>query len=246
MKARSTATVQAGGRLGALRCAPPLTLRRVRAEPGSCGLCLVGTAAGPLPGDDLSLQLHLEPDAVARLTAAGASIAQGRAGGPPAAVELAARLADGAHLSADPGPLVVCAGSRVDVTVTIDLAPTASVEWRELVVLGRRMDDVPGAATIRWDVTRAGRPVLRQFVDLTDPALRRWATAGHRVLAAVLRTGPAVTARTAVHSRTAVIARVDARTELVTVLGDDAAQVNTIVDELVRPRRRAASPAVAD
>ena len=233
MRARTTATIGPGGRLRALRCDPPLTLRKVDADPGACGLCLVGTAAGPLAGDDLSLELCLEPAVRARLTAAGASIAQGRDAGDPATLRMTARLADGAELRADPGPLIVCAGSRIDVTVSVELAADSHVEWCELIVLGRTVDETPGAATIRWDVTRAGRPVLRQFVDLRDPEVRDWATAGRRVLASVLRSGPDVAARTRVDSPAAVVQRVDASTELITVLGDSAADVSHRLDTLL-------------
>jgi urease accessory protein len=225
VKTHACAVVLPGGRLGTLRCSAPLTVRQVHDEPGVTGLCLVGTAAGPLAGDELSLDLRLEAGAHARLRATGASIAQGRHGGAPAGLRLRADLADGAHLCADPGALVVCAGSRVDVTVSIDLSETASIEWREVVVLGRTHDDAPGAATVRWDVTRAGRPVLRQLVDLTNPQLRRWATRGHRVLVTVLRSGPPVAAQTVVRSPTSVTQRLDEITELTTVLGDDAAEV---------------------
>ena len=64
---RTTAVVEAGGVLGELACAPPLTLRQVhgadRCGQGRCELCLVGTAAGPLAGDDLSICLTLRPGA---------------------------------------------------------------------------------------------------------------------------------------------------------------------------------------
>ncbi len=245
MKAQACAVVLPGGRMGALHCAPPLTLRHVHDEPGVTGLCLVGTAAGPLAGDSLTLDLRLEAAARARLQATGAGIAQGRPGGELADLTMHARLAEDAWLCADPGALVMCAGSRVDVTVSIELAETAGIEWREIVVLGRTHDDTPGAVTIRWDVTRAGRPVLRQFVDLTDPQQRRWATRGHRVLATVLRSGPDVAAQTVVANPTAVTQRVDETTELTTVLGDDAAEVARTLDELVRGRRRATSRVAA-
>ena len=70
---------------------------------------------------------------------------------------------------ADPGALVVCAGSRVDVRLELALDAGAAVQWRELVVLGRT-GEPPGRATLRWDVTRLGRPVLRQLTDLSQAA----------------------------------------------------------------------------
>jgi urease accessory protein len=236
--ARTTAVVEAGGVLGEVACAPPLTLRQVYSEARDrCELRLVGTAAGPLAGDDLSLWVRLRAGAKATLRATGASVAQGRGrGDAAAALSIRADLADGADLVADPGALVVCRGSRIDVRVELTLGAGAAVEWRELIVLGRT-GEPPGGATLRWDVTRLGRPVLRQFVDLdpeTGSARPAWAslTAGRRVLACALIAGPAAGPDTVVAAPTAVAQRVDDHTLLVTVLDDDAARATRRLDEL--------------
>ena len=150
------------------------------------------------------------------------------------ALSIRADLAEGADLVADPGALVVCRGSRVDVRVELALDRGAAVRWRELIVLGRT-GEPPGQATLRWDVTRAGQPVLRQFVDLADPALTRaraGLTARRRVLACALISDPASAPRTLVASATAVAQRVDEHTLLVTVLDDDAARAARQLDEL--------------
>jgi urease accessory protein len=248
MIARTTAVVEAGGVLGELACTPPLTLRQVHGEaPGRCELRLVGTAAGPLAGDDLSLSLRLRPGARATLRATGASLAQGRSNGDhpghrshggAAVLSVRADLAEDAELIADPGALIVCQGSRVDVRLELTLAAGAAVEWRELIVLGRT-GEPPGRATLRWDVTRASRPVLRQFVDLDPdsgaglaPTGLAGLTAGCRVLACALISDPASAARTVVASATAAAQRVDACTVLVTVLDDDAVRAERQLGEL--------------
>jgi urease accessory protein len=246
---RTTASVEAGGVLDHVYCAPPLTLRRIFGDDdSSCALCLVGTAAGPLPGDDLQLSLHLGAGARATLVAAGASIAQGGdaplPGGDaplpggnaplpggnaplPARLAVSAVLGPGARLEADPGAVVVCGGAGVDIIVSIELADDAAVQWREVVVLGRT-GEAAGAATLRWDVQRGHRPLLRQFVDLRDPRWAAWPglIAGARVIASELISGPAVQARTEVRSPTCVAAALDAQSMLLTVLGNDAAQVS--------------------
>jgi len=257
--ARTSAVIEAGGVLGELCCAPPLTLRQVHSDAADrCELRLVGTAAGPLAGDDLSISLRLRPGARAALAATGASLAQGRdhagtedgrdrhgtgghgtgghgTGGAAATLAIRADLADGADLVADPGTLVVCRGSRVDVHVELTLGAGATVQWRELIVLGRTGEPA-GQATLRWDVTRLGRPVLRQFVDLADPVLTAWGglTARRRVLACALicDSDPARAARTVVASATAVAQRVDDHTVLVTVLDDDASGATRTLEEL--------------
>jgi len=232
--ARTTAVIEPGGVLGEVACAPPLTLRQVRGQ-GRCELRLVGTAAGPLAGDDLSLCLQLRAGARATLRATGASVAQGRVHGGAAVagpLSIHADLAEGADLVADPGALIVCRGSRVDVRLELALGAGAAVDWRELIVLGRTGEPA-GQATLRWDVTRLGRPVLRQFVDLSpDPAARAGLTAGRRVLACALIAGPALAPRTVVASPVAVAQRIDDHTLLVTVLDDDAARATRQLDDL--------------
>jgi urease accessory protein len=212
--AGAAAVVDADGRLRQLTSAPPLTLRRVHG-PG-CALCLVGTAAGPLDGDELALSLDVRGPTT--LTATGASIAQGGT----STLTIRA-VVTGAELCADPGPLIVCAGAHVDVTVDLALDAGASVTWRELLVLGRS-NEPPGTATLTWNVTRDGAPLLRQYVDLADPELTAWPgqLRGTRALATTLRVGPDVEARTVVHSPTDVSQRLADHAELRTSLGQVA------------------------
>jgi len=245
MIARSRAVVAAGGRLAELACQPPLTLRQVAsADPRTCALCLVGSAAGPLAGDDLALRVEVRGGASATLQAAGASIAQGRPGEAPSALRIEAVLAAGASLRADPAPLIVRPGGRVDAHVKIDLGASALAEWTELIVLGTGDGSGPPgpvpaarpapAATLRWDVTRDGAPVLRQLVDLSSPEWLAWPgmLAGRRVLASVLLAGRGVRARTIVATPTAVAQRLADDAALVTVLADDAASAQRMATDL--------------
>lgn len=234
MRAVTAAIVGAGGRLEHVSCQPPLTLRQVHPEDsGTCSLCVVGTSAGPLPGDDLELNLLLRPGARANLQATSATLAQGDQSAR-SNLRTAVILEEHAVLRARPGAVVVAAGGRVNVTVTLDLAIGAHIEWREMVVLGRT-NEAGGRATLRWDVTRAGRPILRQMVDLTDPTIAAWPgmLAGGRVIATALLSGPGVIARTVVASSTTVACRLDEHTVLVTAIGADAASVGAALDELI-------------
>lgn len=214
------AEVGPGGVLGVAESGPPLTLRRTHDEPGRCGLTLVGSAAGPLAGDDVALQLTVAAGARARLRATGASLAQGVG---DRVVRTRATVGAGAELDADPGPLIVCRDAHVDVSVRLELAAGAAVRWRELVVLGRS-GEPGGTAVLDWDVGRDGRPVLRQRIDLRDPALTGWRghTDGARVLATDFVTDPALTATTVVESPHAVRVALDPHTTLTTVLADRA------------------------
>ena len=76
--------------------------------------------------------------------------------------------------------------------------------------------------------------MLRQTVDLTDPTLTAWPgmLAGGRVIASAFLSGPDVVAQTRIASETAVAARLDANTCLVTVLGTDVSEVSAQLDAL--------------
>jgi urease accessory protein len=207
---------------------PPITLRQVRAEAGTVGLCLVGTAAGPLAGDDLRLSVDIAAGARAQLVAAGASIAQGGASRMATDVHVGA----GGRLDADPGALVVSAGACVHLGLSMALEPTAALTWREVIVLGRTGEPA-GRATLRWNVTRGETPLLRQRVDLADPGLAFWPgmTAGCRVLLSELRIDPDVDARTVVHNGTAVTQRLADGATLTTVLAPSAAAAHRVLQQ---------------
>jgi urease accessory protein len=246
MRARTRAVVGAGGRLTELSCQPPLTLRQVRSEDAdTCALCLVGTAAGPLAGDQLELELELAAGARATLRATGASLAQGR-GIEPARLAIRVRLGVGAFLDADPGALIVATQARVEVSVEIELADQAQVSWREIVVLGRS-NEPSGAATIRWDITRTGRPVLRQRVRLgavgPDALTLRPARAPRRVLATAYQSQPRPGAGTTVRSPTSVAQELADGSRLATVLANDAAEASRELDALTSTRTVVLSPA---
>jgi urease accessory protein len=215
MRTRSRAVIEAGGILRNVSSGPPLTIRRVRHDDASvCRLCLVGTAAGPLSGDDVSLELILTDGARAELVAAGASLVQGRPGGTVATLSTEVSLGARAELIAAPAPVIVSAGSAVIIDVRLRMAATATVEWRELLVLGRSAE-VPGSVELDWQVERAGNPVLRQ-----------------RVLAASFVAGPGVAGRTVVLDPMAVSQQVDEHAVLMTVLASSAADAEFRLDQL--------------
>jgi urease accessory protein len=151
-------------------------------------------------------------------------------------------VGDDAVLVADPGPLVVSHGSRVDVHLDLAIGRDARLEWRELVVLGRTGEPA-GEARLRWDVTRAGRPVLRQFVDLTDPAVT---AGGYRVLATALLVDPRRQAATIVRSPTSVAQVLADGSVLATVLGHDAATATAELDRLCGQLAAPAAEAVRE
>jgi urease accessory protein len=235
--AHTTATVAPGGRLRAVRCEPPVTLRQVRAEvAGTCALCLVGSAAGPLNGDELRLEIAVLAGAHATIRASGAQLAQGRGNGVASRVSTNLIVGANASLRGDTGPLVVAAGSTAHVDVDIDVSPTASLDWTELIVLGRTGEPA-GHAVLKWNVRLDGRPLLRHALDAGDGQSSMVLT-GHRVIASAVVIAPQMAADTVVLSPTAVAARLNEHAVLLTVLGNDAAQVTADIATL---RDRAAA-----
>lgn len=229
LKARTHVVVAPGGIVRRLECAPPLTVRRIHTEcADTAALCLVNSAAGPLGDDDLQLLLEVEPGAGMTLMATGASLAQGGTSRYATNVRMAAK----GVLRARPGPFIVSASAQVDISLTIEVEPDAALDWREVVVLGRSAEAAGTGGRLRWDVTRAGRAVLRQQVDLGQeswPGIR----CGRRVIASAFVTHPFLHARTVVRSPTAVAARLDEHTVLATVLADDTATAQAELDALM-------------
>lgn len=233
MISTSTAVIERGGVLRSMRSRPPLTIRQLRGGPSDvCQLCLVGSAAGPLAGDRVSLQLSLGSGARATLSSTGATLAQGHGG--HGRLSSCVELGEGAELIAEPAPVIACAGSAVEVRLVLRLATTSTIRWRELLVLGRHGEPA-GSAVLDWQVQRAGLPVLRQRLELTEPGLLSWPglLAGCRVLATALVSGPGITARTIVDSPTAVCQPIDANTALLTVLDAEAAPARRRLDGLL-------------
>jgi len=146
-------------RLVELRSCPPISLRDT-----PDGLYVVGSAAMPLGGDVLSLELIVEEGAELVVRAAAAAIAL-RGDATASRFAVRAVVAAGGSLTWLPEPLVSTAGSRHEADSRVVLGEGASLLWREEVVLGRSGED-PGAYRGRLRVDRGGAPLLRHELRL--------------------------------------------------------------------------------
>jgi len=203
---RAHARVVAEGARGRSRCttlrsAPPLTFR---ATPD--GLHLVGTAAGPVGGDDLLLEVTVAPGASLTVRSAAAQLVLPSPTPATSTTRLVVEVGEEASLTWRPEPTVLVRAADHRLTTTIDLAPRADLAWRDEVVLGRDREP-SGSLLSRLRVVRAGVPLLCTEVAL-GPA---WPTS----------TGPAGTAGAHVVTTTLLVGH-PART-LIDLLGDDAA-----------------------
>nr|BFE88006.1 urease accessory protein UreD [Planobispora longispora] len=161
-----------GGRtvLATMSSAPPITLRRT--GPGQ--VYLVSTAAGPLGGDDLALDIDVAPGTVLDVRSVASTLVL-PGPGPGSAPEessmtVTARVGAGASLRFAPEPTVLAAGCLHRMTVRLELAPDARVFWREEIVFGR-YGEASGRCRSRFDAVAGGLPLLRQEFTVGDPAI---------------------------------------------------------------------------
>lgn len=154
-------------RLDCIRSCAPIHLRET-----PDGVYLVGGAAGPLGGDDLLLEIDVEPGATLVVRSAAASIALPGALEGPSTVTVNARVRAGATLHWLPEPVIAGGGCNHRIFNRLTLDPGASVVWREELVLGRRDED-PGRVESRIDATAGGKPLLRNLLTV-GPGTAGW------------------------------------------------------------------------
>jgi urease accessory protein len=181
-----------------VRSEPPLAVRATAER-----VLLVGSAAGPVGGDELAVDIVVGPGATLALGTAAATLAWPGPSGRPSTQAVHADIAEGAVLRWEPEPLIAVAGCRHHSTTTVRLAAGAVVWLLEEVALGRT-GEPSGCVTLTWRVERAGR-VLLHHTEQLGPDVPGWGSAvsagGHRHLLAAITVGrpapetpPAVTA----------------------------------------------------
>ncbi|CAN5221451.1 urease accessory protein UreD [soil metagenome] len=149
---------------------------------------LMGTAGGPLGGDDLSLHVRVLSGTVVTVCSVAATIAL-PGDGRPSHQRFMVTVEAGAALRWLPQPVVAGRGCDHHVTADVTLAGDAHLIWSDEMVLGRS-GEPPGALTSTFRVTRDTQPLLHHAVSTHRPG---WAgpavTAGARAIATVLHVG---------------------------------------------------------
>jgi urease accessory protein len=173
-------------RLPVLSSQVPLVLRRT-----PDAVYLVGGAAGPLGGDDLTLTIEVGDGAALRVRTAAASIALPGATGAESALRVHATVGTGARFEYLPEPVVIADGARHRTELRVTLAADATLLAREEVILGRH-GERGGECVTRTLIDLDGTPLLRQEVTVngTDAAsLGPAVLAGHRAFGSVVLVG---------------------------------------------------------
>lgn len=167
--ARITAEADAKGitRLTQLRSESPLLLR---STPDA--LYLVGGAAGPLGGDDLTLEIDVGECAALTVRSAAASLALPGAAGSRSHLVVTASVKAGGRLSWLPEPTIAATGCNHRIRARVELDPGATLIWREELILGR-IGERPGRLSSRMDCELGNSPLLRNEL-LVGPEAPGW------------------------------------------------------------------------
>jgi len=170
MRARAEIVTRlgSGGRtvLATMRSGPPLTVRAT--APGR--VHLVSTAAGPLGGDDLALDIEVAPGTALEVRSVASTLVLPGFTGAESLMTITARVGAGAFLRFAPEPTVLAADCLHRMAVRLDLAEDARVFWREEIVFGR-YGERPGRCHARFDAVLSGVPLLRQEFVVGDPEI---------------------------------------------------------------------------
>jgi len=136
------------------------------AAPGWAQVWLVGSAAGPLGGDDVELRIEVGDGAALEIGSVAASVAL--AGAAPSVTRVHATVGADASLIWYPEPLVVTGRADHRVEVHIIAAADSCVWWRDELVLGRS-GELPGRCTLSLRATLGGLPWLHHDLAVGEP-----------------------------------------------------------------------------
>jgi urease accessory protein len=192
---------------------------------------VVGAAAGPLGGDQLSLRITVRAGACLCLRTVAASVALPGLDDAESVLAVTATVEPGGTLRYLPEPVVVADNARHATDIRVTLAEGARLTLRDELILGRHGEQ-GGAYRGSLRADYAGRPLLRQSLEVSgsDAATRGPAImSGHRACGTLLRVGPglpgsAITAAGApcADQQVAVMPLATGPAVLVTALANDA------------------------
>lgn len=190
-----------GTRIHTLRSEPPLLLRVTGATtsavfPGCRGaqVHLVAGAAGPLGGDQLSLEIDVAAGTALFLREVGATVLLPGQHAQPSCTRARVHVAPGATFSWEAEPLIAAQGCDHQHDVHITLDEGARLLLRESIVLGRHAEQ-PGELRQRLRIWYAGKPLYAQELTIGTRA-PGWAgpaiSGGHPCLGSIIVVDPAL------------------------------------------------------
>ncbi len=157
---------------------------------------IIGTAAAPLDGDVVTIDLEIGAGTRLSIGTVAATMAwPARGEVSPSVMIVRAKVGEHAVLRWLPEQLVPVRGCRHVLRTDVQLAATASVVWREEVILGRsRGAEGPGELDAELRIVRAGAPLLHQQLSLDGSGAATHGAAsllaGARAVGSLLVAGP--------------------------------------------------------
>ncbi len=156
------------------------------------GVWLVGAAAHPIGGDRLAVTVGVGAGAFLSVHSASATLARRSDPPRPSRMEMAATVGPGGTLHWSPAPGIAADGSCHAADAVIGLHPTATLYWKDTIVLGRAGEQ-GGAWSSRLRVEVAGRPLVVSELAL-GAAFAGWASpavlAGARCVQSIVVVDP--------------------------------------------------------
>lgn len=137
-----------------IRSEPPFAIRRSGGR-----ILLVSSAAAPVGGDDLALEIDVESGAHADIGTVAATMVWPSPVRSLSVMTTTIRVGPGARVLWRPHPMVSVAGSDHVATTTVHLAADATATVVEEIALGRH-GELSGHLELRLRVERAGRPLV--------------------------------------------------------------------------------------
>ncbi len=222
MKGRARVIATADG-IAVLRSEAPLALRETPS-----GVFLVGTAAGPIGGDDVTIEIDVAAGAGLTIRSAAAMVALPGTTGVPSRLTIRAIVAG--SLRWLPEPSVAAAGCDHVVETMIQIADGGSVEWREELVLGRE-GERPGKWRASLQADLGGKPLLRHVLAIGSDGWDGPAVIGAaRATGSILLAGDNAPASGAVAAEGYAVLPLAASGILITAVASDAVDLRALLD----------------
>ena len=155
----------------------PLRVRCPGAASRELDAVIVNTAGGVAGGDELTIEVSVEPRAHLTLTTTAAEKIY-RSLGAPAAIDLQLNVGAGGFLAWLPQETILFDRARLDRTIDVELADDARLVLTEALVFGRSgMGEVVASGRVRdrWRIRRGGRLLHAEAMRLEGEIATRLA-----------------------------------------------------------------------
>lgn len=184
-----------------------LTVRRAEApvslRPSGDRVLIASSAAHPVGGDVIDVEVDVGDDACARIGTVAATVVWPGPDGSPSEQRTTCDVGRGGHLDLHPEPTVAVTGARHSAITRVSLDGTATCRLVEELVLGRS-GEPSGAVRLSVRVERDGAPLVHHDEWFgTDDSLTSVSAGAARHVLTTVTVGPAAGRARSIVERTA-------------------------------------------